>query len=503
MPHELLCPVVPAAVAVRAGQLLAFTIVVFVAIPYTSGAPARRPSGPVKTATTLGAKRPKSPRRRATSGSAATTSLSLKRAVALALRRNPTLKLSALKKREALLKVKAARGALLPKIQLKGNAFVWDSALKFDIAIPELGPPPADCPIGCLSYMGGLFSAFDLGNIRDQFTLQLSVTVAQPVTALFALLKRLKIQKLGVTAANLDRRLQALKLRFSVRKTYLQVLQVERYVIIAADAVKLIQAIQRQVTALYKAEVVGKTEVLKIKVALAAARQRLAQARSGAALARAALRMHIGAKSTTRFRLTEQFKDPPPGFTKSLSGCQKTALRLRPELKILSTQHQMLRAGRKAARIMLLPQAVVMATYQFSHGMGSFQPTHAFFAGVSLSWTFEWGSQYRETQALDAKSLQLLQVVRQVRRGVRLEVRKHHLGVRTAYLNLGVARTAVREAAEGLRLERLRFGQGVKIATDLLDAQARHNRARLQYSSALFSYYIGLAALDGAMGLKK
>jgi len=431
--------------------------------------------------------------------------LTVGRAVAMALRQNPRIRMAAFKQRAARLRVKAARGALLPRVKFEATGMVWDSAVKFTMPPMDpaaFPPPPDDCPLppSCMGYMGNLFGSMDLGTIRDQFTLQVGVTVAEPITALFALLKKLRIRHLGVDVARLERKQVALGLTYQVTKTYLQVLQVEAIVGIAQDAVRLLEAHERQVLALRRAEMVSQIEVLRIKVALSSTRQGLARARAGASMARAALRMLIGARASARFDLVSRFPDPPPPLHRSLAWCQSRAIARRPELAVLRGKQSMAKAGVAASRIMLWPNAVIMANYTHNEGMGTLQPKNSFFAGLSLSWSWEWGSKYRESQALSAETGQLVHAIEAVRRGVLLEVRQHYLAAQTAWKNLASARVAVQEATVALRLERRRFGQGVKTATDLLDAQSRYNRARTQYNNALYGFYAARAGLDAAMG---
>ncbi len=440
--------------------------------------------------------------RAARSSTAAKTpqSLTLKQAVGRALKGNPTMTAQRLKQRETRLRISSAKRDLFPKITLQGTGLVWDKALKLNLVSGSLPTPPDTCPLGCVSYLGQLLGGFSSITLRDQLTVTGSATVTQPVTATFALIQQLKVSKLEHRAAALQREQKERRLRAQVTKAYLQVLQAERRISIASDGHKLLQAHLKRVQAFRASDMVGANEVLKVQVALARAKQMLTLARAGRDLARANLRMIMGAPVGARFRLSERFADPPPRFRKTLMACQSTAEQNRAELKTLGLKRKMLVAGRKAKRIMLLPQAAVFAKLQLNHGMGSLQPSRSFYAGINLRWTFEWGARKKEADVYAVKTRRLDQLRKHYRRGVRLEVRKHYLTVRTAGKNLGVARKAVKLAAEGLRLETARFGQGVRTSTDLLDAQRRYDEARATYTTNLYSYYTGLAELRSAMG---
>lgn len=427
--------------------------------------------------------------------------LSLKRAVGCALKKNPDMKVLDHKRRAAQFRVQSAQGALLPRVKLEGSAFVWDSAVKFELGGLELGEPPDGCPlpIDCMTWFGDIMNSIDLGNVRDQFTAQLTVTVAQPITALFALLKKVDVEKLGVDLVKLERRSKKLELRYSVERAYLQVLMARRYLKIAREAVKLIKAHKKQVATYYAHEVVGVSEVLRVKLALRNATQRVTKVESAVELAEANLNRLMGAGKNSTYRYTETFPDPPKPLNSTLAELQKQALKNRPELGMVRNKRDQAKAGRKALRIMLLPEVNVVARYQFSEGMGAFTPQNTFFAGVTASWTWEWGNKYRKTQAMEAQVHEAQAALIKAERAIALQVRKHYLEVKTAEKNLKVSKTSLLEAKENLRIQRLKMGQQMKTVTDLLDAQTRYDSAKAQIATTLYSYYASLASLKQAV----
>ena len=125
--------------------------------------------------------------------------LSLADAVRLALENNTQLELERAKVAEADATRKSVRGRYGPMVTVQGNVLLWDSELALDVEQPNpatldvpgiaarLGVTPAE--VGArLSKYSDLFSLLpalvDLGNIRDQVTGQVSVTLAQPLTPL-------------------------------------------------------------------------------------------------------------------------------------------------------------------------------------------------------------------------------------------------------------------------------------------------------------------------------
>jgi outer membrane protein TolC len=79
--------------------------------------------------------------------------------------------------------------------------------------------------------------------------------------------------------------------------------------------------------------------------------------------------------------------------------------------------------------------------------------------------------------------------------------------VKSAYLELGSAKKrvevtekAVSQAEENLRLQRLRYQEGVATATDVLDAVTLRSRAEANYWSGIYGVKRAEARLEYAMG---
>ncbi len=428
--------------------------------------------------------------------------LTLSDAVSRAFRKNPEMRVLNYKQEEAGHRVRAAQGALLPRVMLEGNALLWNSDVQFDLSGIELGEPPDNCimPIACLLWFDDLFQNIELGTIRDRFTAQVTVTVAQPITALFALLKKLRVERLGIDLVQLEKKTKRLELQYEVQKAYLQVLAALRFLEIGHEALNLVRAHEKQVKTFYEHEVVGPAEMLRVEVALQNAIQRIARIEAGVELAKANLNRLMGEDGDKAFRYTETFADPPKKIKESLEELQRQAIRNRPELEIVRTKKGQASAGRQAMRIMLLPEVTLMGRYQFSEGMGAFTPRNAFFAGLAVSWTWEWGSKYRETRAMESKIHQARAILKNAERAIALQVRKYYLDVKTSEKNLQAAKTALKAAEENLRIQRLKMGQEMKTVTDLLDAQMGFDRAKAEVTTNLYNYYTSLAGLKQATG---
>jgi len=97
----------------------------------------------------------------------------------------------------------------------------------------------------------------------------------------------------------------------------------------------------------------------------------------------------------------------------------------------------------------------------------------------------------RQTQAM----------ARQLELGVRVETRQAFFMAQSACQRIGVARAAVAQAEEGLRIVRNRYQSGLFTIVNLLDAEVALQQARTNYFRSLHDFEVGIARLNLAAGI--
>ena len=92
-------------------------------------------------------------------------------------------------------------------------------------------------------------------------------------------------------------------------------------------------------------------------------------------------------------------------------------------------------------------------------------------------------------------------LVRQLELGIEVETRQAFFQARSTYQRIGVARAAVKQAEEGLRIVRNRYESGLFTIVHLLDAEVALQQARTHYLRSLHDYKVALAHLYLAAGV--
>ena len=435
--------------------------------------------------------------------SARSLDLTLEDAVNLAQQNNLALKAAHYGVDEALASVKSARGRFGPKLSLDANVFVWDKELTFEISqpSPEVMAKHADVLLKYGDLLMALPDLMSFGNIRDRVTSQLSVSVTQPLTPLYSIYKGYRIARLAEDAQNQALSMTRAQVTFDVTKAYLSLKQAQAGVKIAQTAIEQLKAHVSQAQAFYDNGIIGRSDVMKVELALEQANQGLIQAMSFEELAKSALAVAIGGDRSVEINPVSEFEDPLQLAEKQFEDLVAEAFRKRQELKALDAQVEIAEAMKDISIWNMVPQIVGLFTYQHNEGMGFVYPKDSWFAGGALKWDFfEWGASYYQISASKAKAMQARLQRQRAEDGVFMEVKKAYLDLVAAQKTLEVTRKSLELAEENYRLEKARFEAHTNTATDLLDAQSALTRAKLEHTNALYNFYVAKAALSKAVG---
>ena len=85
--------------------------------------------------------------------------------------------------------------------------------------------------------------------------------------------------------------------------------------------------------------------------------------------------------------------------------------------------------------------------------------------------------------------------------GVRVETQRAFYHAQSAWQSIAVARQAVDQAEEGLRIVANRYGGGLLTIVDLLDAQTALQQARTHHYKAMHDYQVARIKLALAVGV--
>ena len=439
-------------------------------------------------------------------GTAAAEPMTLAKCIDVALQGNPDIASANLEVDATTAQKNSARGAFGPRLHLDAGIQRWDSPLGANL----FGPVFQVCPT-CgwrtirdpnnpqLPIQSDLDKTIEF---RAQTTWSASFTVAQPIASLWTINEGYALRKMGVDLAGLQRKATRRDVAFQVTEAYYRVLQAMRLVDVAQKSVENIDAQVKRAQSFYRAGTVGRNDVLRAELGLAAAQQRLIQANGAVVLARGRLATLMGLAPDAAIEPTDSIADVTIGPVIPAAQAEDRAVADRLEMKEIAAQTEQARAAESLAKSKMLPQVNAVANYTHSSPATIFAPKQdIWFIGATASWDiWEGGGTYYGIDEAKARLAQALAARRKAENAIRLETRSAHVNVTTAGEALAVARHAVEQAEENFRIEQKRYESTDNTSFDVLDAENQLTTARGQLQAASYDYLIAQSNLARAIG---
>lgn len=296
-------------------------------------------------------------------------------------------------------------------------------------------------------------------------------------------------------AAEHERAAVGLRLAFEVVRAYCTIVQAAETVRARQSALDAVEASLAVARARFEEGSLLKEDLLNLEVQQSRAQEQLIQAQHGEQLAQRGL-LHLLGRTGDSMQL-----DPKPGPDQEIP--VERDIRNRPELTGMAAVVKASEALVRQARSGSYPTADAFGSYQVDKGTELDEGSgNSWTAGVRLNYTLFDGqrttaaAQRAEAQLREARERQ-----RKMELAFNLEKEQAALALNQEEERLKVTGKMVESATESARLARLRFKEGVLLASELIDTENRLTDARLSHSLATASRKIAIADLRRAVGL--
>ena len=241
-------------------------------------------------------------------------------------------------------------------------------------------------------------------------------------------------------------------------------------------------------------------DTLSIRVHLASVREQQIRREADVEVARAALNDAIGLPLDTPHILSSQLVplDSPEG---SLGEHENRAITQRPEARQAKLATSLAKTQAASARGNLLPQVTLHAAFEADRQRFITRGGDNWLVSVGLHWNLFNGfgdkARIEESEfALQRSSAE------EARAGsaIRLQVHRAYADVHAATQQIEVAKAAVTEAEESLRITQNRYEAGISNVTDLLRTETTVLEARTRHLAAIRDQRVAAALLEFAAG---
>ena len=416
-------------------------------------------------------------------------SLSLRDAVRLALRENKAVAASSAGMRASEARVEAARSGLLPRVNYSESfvrsdnpVFVFSSLLTQHQFGPEnfnIGPLNRPASINNFQSVLSVDQAiYDAGQTRN-----------------------------ALKSATLSRQLSAEEQRRTQMQVISGVVRAYYGAVLAAESLKTAEQALRSAEAdLQRAESVRTAgmstdvDVLSIRVHLAAVTEQRIQRAADLDVAKSALNDALGLPLDTTHTLSSSLK-PLDLPELQLASLEQDASTTRPEARASHLAASLAKTQADGARSAMLPEVGFHAALEADRQQFINKGGANSLASIGLKWNLFDGNGDKARIEESSHWLERAHADEQrVDSAVRLEVRRAWADLRAAVERIEVAKAAVAEAEESLRITQNRYEAGMSNVTDLLRNETAVLESRTRYLAAVHDQRLAATNLELAAG---
>ncbi len=279
-----------------------------------------------------------------------------------------------------------------------------------------------------------------------------------------------------------------------VSRSYWDTAQAQELARLSEDNVEYLEAVRSAVQKQYSAGAVPGSQILKMDVELARARQELAQAQMGLNQAKTALNALMNRPAAAELALS----DPLVFLEVNCDGSalRSAALKLRPEMAVAQAQLSAAQAEVRFARLLRSPDLALQAR------KSSFDSDSENGLAIAVNIPIvDWGSAKAEKERAATAAQAQEKHLEATRNSVSLEVELAAQRVNTAAKIVLEYQGGILEKSEQLAaMARKGYEKGASSYLEVLEAQRTHRSIRSAYYSALAEHAIALAQLEWASG---
>lgn len=415
--------------------------------------------------------------------------LSLRDAVRLAMRENKTVAAAASGASATESRVAQARAGALPKLNYSESftrgdnpVFVFSSLLTQH----QFGPDNFN--------VGPLNRPDPLNNFQSQLSLdQVLYDAGRTRTAVAS-------ARLSGQIAMEDRRLVEMQAIAGVVRAYYGVLLASQSLTTAEQALRSAEADLKRADSVRAAGMSTDVDVLSIRVHLAGVMEQRIQRAADLDVAKAQLNDALGLPLETGHFLTTAMT-PLDLPDLNLASLEREAAATRPESAQTHLAATLANTQKDAARSALLPEVTLHAAWEVDRQGFITKGGANWMATVGMRWNLFNGLSDKARMAESDQWLRRARSEEQrVDSAVRLEVQRAWADLQAAQKRIEVAKAAMAEADESLRITQNRYEAGMANVTDLLRNETAVLESRNRYLAAVHDQRIAATMLDLSAG---
>ncbi len=320
------------------------------------------------------------------------------------------------------------------------------------------------------------------------------VTAVQPVFAGGRIIRGNQLAKLGIEAANYKCNMVENEVLLKTEESYWLIISLEEKLKTVASAEKMLDTLFRDADGAYKSGIVIENDLLKVKLKQNELKSNRLKLENGIRLATMSLCQYVGLTYNDQIRLADTIDfnrnvDMPWAY----KAVHDDALKNRDEYKLLNLSVEAEHLKKQMLIGETLPQVGVGAGYLYNNLLDKNNTNAIVFATVSIPFSGWWEAEHN----IKKQNIQQ-QIAENNRKNndelLLLQMQQAWNGVEEEYSQVLLARDAMNQATENLKVVTDYYKSGMKTISDVLEAQTLLQQAKNQYIDESIQYKIKTTA---------
>lgn len=419
-------------------------------------------------------------------GNASPAPMSLQQAVSQALQNNPLLLAEDARLNEAEANSAQANGMLLPRLNAASGFSRSNSPMSsFAGKVLQQRVTATDFTPANLNH------PTDLNNYHNSLSIEAPIYQGGRIWA--------ARNRAGQTEQATRHEVQSARQQtvFAVIRAYTNVLRLQSRENAAQSALDAAESHLRQTHALLSRGIVIQSDILDAQAHRSDTRLALTQARNARLRALDELNRLLG-NPATELKLGGTPEVSMQGLSEDAD--LDAIIDTHPRMAALEHQLEAAKAGVSEASAGMLPNVGLVAAQEWnSQSMAPRHPNTSIGAEVSIN-LFAGGADLAARRAAEARYAHLQYQLQDERQVLRNNLNDAWRQLKESVEAASARQDTLRQTAESLRIQKLRFEQGLEKSTDVLDAHTRNDRALANDIDARFNLIVSRAALLLAAG---
>jgi len=304
-------------------------------------------------------------------------------------------------------------------------------------------------------------------------------------------------QNLSIASLTLERTRQ--KVIDQTAKAYVGLVLAQKNIIVTKEALDTSNANLNMIQSRYNSGFVVKSDLLRAMVHIADLKQQQLLAESRFQINEAMLNASMGSEEAGSLNPVT-----PLTIGTEISGTIdtwiETALSKRPEIENLRLKKEIAKKEVEKSRAGHYPDVNLIGNYEINSEDFSDSADNYTIGAVMRVNLFSGNRISQETKAAKYLLSRIQEMQKSIELGIKVQVREAFLTAKSARKRIEVAKTAMDQAEEGLRIVKNRYNNGLLTIVGLLDAELARQQAHTNYFKVLHDYKIARVELELAAG---